>query len=238
MGRPTKPMVLNEEDRAKLREWARRLKTTQRLPLRARIVLGCADGMQPPGSRQEPGAREAIGEMLTEGERRSMRAESPSMARLGFMPSSTARRPRSQRSTVTVEKTIADEDKVCVRWSCVLKHTGLGWAWYPPARPSKPPESRSSGSLTENLSKASRTGTCLGQIQGHGQADHIHRGALIRTSRDLRDRPRFAPVFRLCDATLSPGRLQFLNMKVDLFPADAGQRVSEEPAVLVSLRPA
>src|ERR1700704_407909 len=46
MGRPTKPIVVSEEERAKLQEWARRPKTAQRLSLRARIVLGCADGME------------------------------------------------------------------------------------------------------------------------------------------------------------------------------------------------
>lgn len=46
MGRPTKPIVLSEEERAKLQEWARRPKTAQRLALRARIVLGCAEGME------------------------------------------------------------------------------------------------------------------------------------------------------------------------------------------------
>jgi len=40
MGRPTKPIVLTEEERSKLQEWARRPKTAQRLALRARIVLG------------------------------------------------------------------------------------------------------------------------------------------------------------------------------------------------------
>lgn len=46
MGRPTKAIVLNEEERSKLQEWARRPKTAQRLALRARIVLGCAEGME------------------------------------------------------------------------------------------------------------------------------------------------------------------------------------------------
>ena len=46
MGRPTKPIELTEEERAKLQEWARRPKTAQRLALRARIVLGCADGLE------------------------------------------------------------------------------------------------------------------------------------------------------------------------------------------------
>jgi len=46
MGRPTKPIVLTEEERSKLQEWARRPKTAQRLDLRARIVLGCAEGLE------------------------------------------------------------------------------------------------------------------------------------------------------------------------------------------------
>jgi transposase len=46
MGRPTKPVVLSEEERSKLQEWARRPKTAQRLALRARIVLGCAEGAE------------------------------------------------------------------------------------------------------------------------------------------------------------------------------------------------
>ena len=46
MGRPTKPIVLNEEERSNLQEWARRPKTAQRLALRARILLGCAAGMK------------------------------------------------------------------------------------------------------------------------------------------------------------------------------------------------
>jgi transposase len=46
MGRPTKPIVLKAEERSKLQEWARRPKTAQRLALRARIVLRCADGRE------------------------------------------------------------------------------------------------------------------------------------------------------------------------------------------------
>jgi len=46
MGRPTQPIVLSQEERSKLQEWARRPKTSQRLALRARIVLGCADGLE------------------------------------------------------------------------------------------------------------------------------------------------------------------------------------------------
>lgn len=46
MGRPTQPIVLSDEERSKLQEWARRPKTAQRLALRSKIVLGCAEGLE------------------------------------------------------------------------------------------------------------------------------------------------------------------------------------------------
>jgi transposase len=46
MGRPTKPIELTEEERSQLQQWARRPQTSQRLALRAGIVLGCADGQE------------------------------------------------------------------------------------------------------------------------------------------------------------------------------------------------
>ena len=46
MARPKQPVVLSDDERSKLQEWARRPKTAQRLALRARIVLGCADGIE------------------------------------------------------------------------------------------------------------------------------------------------------------------------------------------------
>ena len=46
MGRPTQSIVLTEEERDKLQQWAGRPKSSQRLALRARIVLGCAEGLQ------------------------------------------------------------------------------------------------------------------------------------------------------------------------------------------------
>src|ERR687889_819130 len=46
MGRPTQPIVLSDEERSKLQEWARRPKTAQRLALRSKIVLGCAEGIE------------------------------------------------------------------------------------------------------------------------------------------------------------------------------------------------
>jgi hypothetical protein len=38
--------VLTDDERYKFQQWARRPKISQRLALRARIVLGCADGLQ------------------------------------------------------------------------------------------------------------------------------------------------------------------------------------------------
>lgn len=43
-GRPKKPLTLSDDERQKLEQWARRPKTAQRLALRARIVLACAEG--------------------------------------------------------------------------------------------------------------------------------------------------------------------------------------------------
>ena len=44
-GRPKKPLILSDEEREKLQQWARRPKTAQRLALRSRIVLLCAQGL-------------------------------------------------------------------------------------------------------------------------------------------------------------------------------------------------
>jgi transposase len=45
MGRPVPPLVLAEEERQVLRQWARRAKTAQALALRSKIVLACAEGV-------------------------------------------------------------------------------------------------------------------------------------------------------------------------------------------------
>ena len=42
---PKKPLVLTNEEREKLEQWARQPKTAQRLALRSRVVLGCAGGL-------------------------------------------------------------------------------------------------------------------------------------------------------------------------------------------------
>ena len=44
-GRPKKALTVTAEERQTLEQWARRPKTAQRLALRARIVLRCADGL-------------------------------------------------------------------------------------------------------------------------------------------------------------------------------------------------
>jgi transposase len=43
-GRPIPPVILSSEERETLERWRRRHSTSQALALRARIVLGCADG--------------------------------------------------------------------------------------------------------------------------------------------------------------------------------------------------
>jgi transposase len=44
-GRRTRPLTVADDDRRKLGGWVRRAKTAQRLALRSRVVLLCADGM-------------------------------------------------------------------------------------------------------------------------------------------------------------------------------------------------
>ncbi len=44
-GRPLKSLVLSKEERGQLERWTRRPKTSQRLALRAKIVLACAEGL-------------------------------------------------------------------------------------------------------------------------------------------------------------------------------------------------
>jgi transposase len=45
LGRPKKPLILSDDERAKLLGWANRPTSAQRLALRARIVLACVDGL-------------------------------------------------------------------------------------------------------------------------------------------------------------------------------------------------
>src|SRR5487761_1641167 len=52
-GRPKKSLILTNEEREQLQQWARRPKSTQRLAFRARIVLGCAEGLSNQGVARE-----------------------------------------------------------------------------------------------------------------------------------------------------------------------------------------
>jgi transposase len=45
LGRPKIPLTLTEDEQAKLRSWANRPTSAQRLALRSRIVLACAEGL-------------------------------------------------------------------------------------------------------------------------------------------------------------------------------------------------
>jgi hypothetical protein len=45
MGRPIPPLILSSEERETVERWRRRHSTSQALALRARIVLGCAEGV-------------------------------------------------------------------------------------------------------------------------------------------------------------------------------------------------
>src|SRR5439155_14962918 len=44
-GRPKLPLILTDDERQKLQTWASRPKSTQRLAIRAKIVLACAEGL-------------------------------------------------------------------------------------------------------------------------------------------------------------------------------------------------
>jgi transposase len=44
-GRPKAPVILSDDERQKLETWAGRPKSTQRLALRAQIILSCAEGL-------------------------------------------------------------------------------------------------------------------------------------------------------------------------------------------------
>ena len=44
IGRPMPPLILDDVERETLERWARRPRTAQALALRARMILGCAEG--------------------------------------------------------------------------------------------------------------------------------------------------------------------------------------------------
>jgi transposase len=45
-GRPKAPLILSDDERQKLDTWASRPKSTQRLAIRAKIILACAEGLE------------------------------------------------------------------------------------------------------------------------------------------------------------------------------------------------
>ena len=64
VGRPTKPLNVTAEEKEKLTMLARRPKTGQALAMRARIVLGCSDGLsngEVPSGFASRGPRSASG---------------------------------------------------------------------------------------------------------------------------------------------------------------------------------
>jgi hypothetical protein len=44
LGRPIQPLQLSQEERETLERWVRRPTSAQALPLRARVILSCAEG--------------------------------------------------------------------------------------------------------------------------------------------------------------------------------------------------
>ncbi len=48
IGRPMPPLILDDVERETLERWVRRPKTAQALALRARMILGCAEGRSNP----------------------------------------------------------------------------------------------------------------------------------------------------------------------------------------------
>jgi len=50
--RHDKPLLLTDDERRTLDQWVRRPKTAQRLALRSRVVLACAEGLTQSRGRQ------------------------------------------------------------------------------------------------------------------------------------------------------------------------------------------
>jgi predicted ester cyclase len=71
------------------------------------------------------GRREAIAEMLAP-DAVLHEAGSDSVGPEGFYPFYDRVRTTLSDMHITVEDTIAEGDKLCVRWSCTAKHTGNG----------------------------------------------------------------------------------------------------------------
>ena len=98
-GRPKKELNLTDEEQAALERLTRRAKTSQRLALRARIVLACASGMDNQAVAEEIGVSK-----VTVGKWRARFVESR-IAGLGDAPRSGAPRKISDEA---IEKVVVD----------------------------------------------------------------------------------------------------------------------------------
>jgi len=121
MGRPKKLLVLTEEEREKLQMIAHRPKTSQNMALRARIVLGCAEGI----TNQEVARRLGV-TGVTVGKWRARFIASRLQA-LGDAPRSGPPRKISDRQVERViTKTLESKPRSATHWSTRAMATEVG----------------------------------------------------------------------------------------------------------------
>jgi hypothetical protein len=89
-GRPKVTLTLNDVERQKLEAWSRRPKTSQRLALRARIILACDQGLD----NQDVAAQLRVN-VVTVGKWRNASSSVASTA----CPTSPGRGPRAKSRT-------------------------------------------------------------------------------------------------------------------------------------------
>jgi transposase len=121
-GRPKKPVILTSEENEKLKLIARRPKTSQSMALRARIILGCAEGI----SNQDVSRRLDVSE-VTVSKWRNRFVEHRLQA-LGDAPRSGPPRTISDRQVERViTKTLESKPRVATHWSTrsMAKEVGL-----------------------------------------------------------------------------------------------------------------
>lgn len=121
MGRPKKPLVLTEEEREKLKMIACRPKTSQNMAMRARIVLGCAEGI----TNQEVARRLGItGATVCKWRARFVASRLQS---LGDAPRSGPPRKISDRQVERViTKTLESKPRSATHWSTRTMATEVG----------------------------------------------------------------------------------------------------------------
>lgn len=131
LGRPKAPLTLEESERETLSRWSRRGKTAQRLALRSRIVLLCADGLDNKGVSARLGVR-----AQTVGKWRARFVE----ARLeGLHDEYRAGAPRSVSDDMVesvVTRTLESKPEGATQWStrsmaraCGLSHDTVARIW-------------------------------------------------------------------------------------------------------------